>query len=64
MTWTAPVQCGESVEQRSADGVAASVVLAVCIGIVAYLQLQPLRYETQVGEQRDVLLKDGSRVAR
>ncbi|HEY5760880.1 MAG TPA: FecR domain-containing protein [Steroidobacter sp.] len=41
---------------------AASVVLAVCIGIVAYFQLQPLRYETQVGEQRDVLLEDGSRV--
>lgn len=41
---------------------AASVVLAVCIGVFAYVQLQPLHYETRVGEQRDVLLEDGSRV--
>lgn len=41
---------------------AASVLLAVCIGVFGYIQLQPLRYETRIGEQRDVLLEDGSRV--
>jgi transmembrane sensor len=41
---------------------AASVVLAVLLGIVGYLHFAPVRYETRVGEQRDVRLPDGSLV--
>ncbi|HEV8331708.1 MAG TPA: FecR domain-containing protein [Steroidobacteraceae bacterium] len=44
---------------------AAAAALVVTIGVaftIAYLQLQPPHYETAVGEQRDVLLPDGSRI--
>jgi transmembrane sensor len=36
--------------------------VTVAGGIGAYLYLAPTHYETQVGEQRDVLLADGSRI--
>jgi transmembrane sensor len=42
--------------------IAASVLLVLCVGLAAYVQLKPLHYETRIGEQRDVLLPDGSRV--
>lgn len=51
-----------AMSNRGVAAIAASVLLAVCIGFVAYLHLKPLRYETRIGEQRDVLLEDGSRV--
>jgi len=44
---------------------AAAAALVLMIGAafaVAYLQLRPPHYETAVGEQRDVLLPDGSRI--
>jgi transmembrane sensor len=42
--------------------VAASVLVAVAAGIATYLHFAPTHYETHVGEQRDVLLSDGSRI--
>jgi transmembrane sensor len=43
--------------------VAASVaVLTAALGTMAYLRLSFTHYETRVGEQRDVVLEDGSRV--
>jgi transmembrane sensor len=47
---------------RGRWAVAASLCLAVGAGIGAYLHFAPSHYETHVGEQRDVLLSDGSRV--
>jgi transmembrane sensor len=44
---------------------AAAAAVLLTIGIVstiAYLQLRPPHYETAIGEQRDVLLPDGSRI--
>jgi len=42
---------------------AASIAtLAVVLGTVAYLRLSFTHYETRIGEQRDVVLEDGSRV--
>lgn len=44
---------------------AAAAVVLLTIGVVctlAYLQLRPPHYETAIGEQRDVLLPDGSRI--
>lgn len=46
-------------------GMAATMIgifLSVCIGVAAYLHLRPLHYETRVGEQRDILLEDGSQI--
>jgi len=42
--------------------IVATVTLALGIGFGAYLHFATPHYETQVGEQRDVLLPDGSRV--
>lgn len=42
--------------------IAASCLMMVCLGVGAYLHFRPMHYETQVGEQRDVLLPDGSRI--
>ena len=42
--------------------VAASVLAVAAVGNVAYLHFAPPQYETHVGEQRDVLLPDGSRM--
>jgi transmembrane sensor len=47
---------------RSAITLAASVLLACGAGMAAYIHFDPPHYETHVGEQRDVLLADGSRV--
>jgi transmembrane sensor len=47
---------------RRRGALAAGLVVAVAGGIAAYLYLAPTHYETQVGEQRDVLLADGSRI--
>jgi transmembrane sensor len=47
---------------RGRWAVAASLCLAVGAGMGAYLHFAPSHYETHVGEQRDVLLSDGSRV--
>jgi transmembrane sensor len=41
---------------------AAAVVLLLMVGIASYLNLKPQRYETAVGEQRSVVLSDGSLV--
>ena len=44
---------------------AAAAAIFVAIGLafaVVYLQVRPVRYETAVSEQRDVLLADGSRI--
>jgi len=44
---------------------AAAAAVLITIGVVvtvAYLQLRPPHYETAIGEQRDVLLPDGSRI--
>jgi len=44
---------------------AAAAAILLTIGVVftiAYLQLRPPHYETAIGEQRDVLLPDGSRI--
>jgi transmembrane sensor len=42
---------------------AAAVLLAIGVAFtIAYLQLRPPHYETAIGEQRDVLLPDGSRI--
>jgi transmembrane sensor len=44
---------------------AAAAAVLFTIGVVctlAYLQLRPPHYETGIGEQRDVLLPDGSRI--
>lgn len=41
---------------------AASVLLALGVAIASYIHLAPSHYETAIGEQRDVLLPDGSRV--
>jgi transmembrane sensor len=48
--------------QRGRWAVAASLCLVIGVGIAAYLHFAPSRYETRVGEQRDVLLSDGSRI--
>src|SRR5882762_11017430 len=48
--------------RRGALAVAASVLVAVGAGTAAYLHFASPHYETRVGEQRDVLLPDGSRV--
>jgi len=43
----------------------AAAAVLLTIGVVftfAYLQLRPPHYETAIGEQRDVLLPDGSRI--
>lgn len=50
---------------RSHVSWAAAAAVVLTIGVVftiAYLQLRPPHYETAVGEQRDVLLPDGSRI--
>jgi transmembrane sensor len=47
---------------RGRGALAAGLVVAAAVGIGAYLYLAPTHYETQVGEQRDVLLADGSRI--
>jgi transmembrane sensor len=50
---------------RSRDRWAAAAAVLLTIGVVftiAYLQLRPPHYETAIGEQRDVLLPDGSRI--
>jgi len=41
-------------------GLAASVVLAVCVGWFALTR--PVQFQTKVGEQRSILLADGSRI--
>jgi len=41
---------------------AASLILALAAGAAAYLHFAPTYYETHVGEQRDILLADGSRI--
>lgn len=48
--------------RRGALAVAASVLVAVGAGTATYLHFASPHYETHVGEQRDVLLPDGSRV--
>lgn len=58
---SAPVQ-RHSLSRRNVMAIAASVLLVLCVGLAAYVQLKPLHYETRIGEQRDVLLPDGSRV--
>jgi transmembrane sensor len=47
---------------RGRWAVAASLCLVVGAGLAAYLHFAPSHYETHVGEQRDVLLSDGSRI--
>lgn len=50
---------------RSHGRWAAAAAVLLTIGVVftiAYLQLRPPHYETAIGEQRDVLLPDGSRI--
>ena len=41
---------------------AAGVLLAIGTGAVAYMHFSVPRYETRIGEQRDVILADGSRI--
>jgi transmembrane sensor len=48
--------------RRAMIGIAASVLLMLCASVIAYIHFQPLHYETRIGEQRDVVLPDGSRV--
>ena len=43
-------------------GVAAAGIAIVAVGILGYWHFTEQRYETHVGEQRDVLLADGSRI--
>jgi transmembrane sensor len=50
------------ISRRGAMAVAASVLLAIGAGGAAYFQFASPHYETHVGEQRDVLLADGSRI--
>jgi transmembrane sensor len=65
---TTPAHRGDSLpspvsgRRRWRYSVAASVLLAVAAGIGAYLHFAPTHYETHIGEQRDVLLSDGSRI--
>ncbi len=48
--------------RRGGWAVAASLCLVIGAGFAAYLHFAPSQYETRVGEQRDVLLSDGSRI--
>lgn len=43
--------------------VAATLLLALCVGAGAWLWLSPRTYETAVGERRVVVLSDGSKVS-
>ena len=56
-------RAGMPVTRRFFWSAAASVVLAIgAMGTAAYFYFGPQHYETKIGEQRDVLLVDGSRV--
>jgi transmembrane sensor len=48
--------------RRFLAAIAASAIAAVAVGTTVYLHFASPQYETQVGEQRDVLLPDGSRM--
>jgi transmembrane sensor len=48
--------------RRRAWGIAASALLALCVALGGYWYWSPDRYQTGVGEQRDVTLADGSRM--
>jgi transmembrane sensor len=48
--------------RRGALALAASVLVVVGAGTAAYLHFAAPHYETHVGEQRDVILTDGSRI--
>ncbi len=51
-----------SVRFRIAAFVASAAVLVLVIGVGLFLDLRPQRFETAVGEQRSVVLSDGSLV--
>lgn len=56
-----PVSTPARRNRRGLWAAAAALVLAVCAGFTAYAYSRP-HYETGVGEQRDILLPDGSRM--
>lgn len=57
-----PARSGVGSHIRPAALVAAALVLVISIGVGLFLHLKPQRFETAVGEQRSVVLSDGSLV--
>jgi transmembrane sensor len=49
-----------STGRRLVVRVAASLLVALAVGVVAYREFGPERYQTQAGEQREVQLADGT----
>src|SRR4051794_30334294 len=64
--WLQQIDRAGPVLRRSArhyfSTAAASVIAVVSVAIITYFYFLPPRYETHVGEQREVLLPDGSRM--
>jgi transmembrane sensor len=58
----APVDSGRARHFRSRLAWAAATVLLMTVGLVLFIREMPLEFRTALGEQRSVLLADGSRV--